>query len=117
MWIFLQINCELSSWEGAVRARDESGGRIDAVTDEEILYAYKLIDSTEGIFCEPASAASRAGVIKLCNEKLFRPDTHVVCTLTGSGFKDPDTVFRVAREPIKVDAGVKAVGKALEGIL
>jgi len=117
MWIFLQINCELSSWEGAVRARDESGGRIDAVTDEEILYAYKLIDSTEGIFCEPASAASRAGVIKLRNEKFFRPHTHVVCTLTGSGLKDPDTVFRVAREPIKVDAGVKAVEKALEGIL
>jgi threonine synthase len=87
------------------------------MTDEEILYAYKLIASTEGLFCEPASAASLAGVIKLFNEKFFRPNMHVVCTLTGSGLKDPDTVFRVAREPIKVDAEVAVVEKALEGIL
>ena len=87
------------------------------MTDDEILYAYRLIASTEGIFCEPASAASLAGVIKLFNEKFFRPHTHVVCTLTGSGLKDSDTVFRGAREPIKVDAAVKVVEKALEGIL
>lgn len=106
-----------ASWKGAVAARDESGGRIDAVTDEEILHAYKLIASTEGIFCEPASAASLAGVIKLHKEKFFRPRSHVVCTLTGSGLKDPDTVFKVTREPLKVDAVVAAVEKALEGIL
>jgi threonine synthase len=87
------------------------------MTVEEILYAYKLIASTEGIFCEPASAALLAGVVKLFNEKLFRPHTHVVCTLTGSGLKDPDTVFRVEGEPKKVNAEVKAVEKALEGIL
>jgi threonine synthase len=106
-----------ASWEGAVAARDDSGGRIDAVTDEEILYAYKLIASTEGIFCEPASAASLAGVMKLQKEKFFRPHAHVVCTLTGSGLKDSDTVLKVAKEPLRVDAKVSAVEKELEGIL
>ena len=106
-----------ASWKGAVAARDESGGRIDSVTDEDILKSYHLIASTEGIFCEPASAASLAGVIKLQKEKFFRPHAHVVCTLTGSGLKDPDTVFKVTREPIKVDAHVEAVEKALGGIL
>jgi threonine synthase len=71
----------------------------------------------EGIFCEPASAASRAGVIKLCNENFFRPHTYVVCTLTGSGPKDPDIVFRVARQPLKIDAEAKAVEKVLGGTL
>ncbi len=106
-----------ASWKGAVATRNESGGRIDAVTDEEILHTYKLIASAEGIFCEPASAASLAGVIKLHKEKFFRPRSHVVCTLTGSGLKDPDIVFKVTREPLKVDAVVAAVEKALEGIL
>jgi threonine synthase len=106
-----------ASWKAAVAARDESGGRIDAVTDEEILYAYKLIASAEGIFCEPASAASLAGIMKLQKERFFRPHEHVVCTLTGAGLKDPDTVFKVAKEPLKVDAHVSAVEKALEGIL
>ena len=106
-----------ASWKGAVAARDESGGRIDAVTDEEILNAYKLIPSTEGIFCEPASAASLAGVIKLYKENYFRPCATVVCTLTGSGLKDPDTVFRVSREPLKIKADVKAVEKAIKGII
>ncbi|MEW6417722.1 MAG: threonine synthase [Nitrospirota bacterium] len=106
-----------ASWKGAVAARDESGGRIDAVTDEEILNAYKLIASTEGIFCEPASAASLAGVIKLYKENYFRPGVSVVCTLTGSGLKDPDTVFKVSMEPLKVKADIRAVEKALEGII
>lgn len=106
-----------ASWKGAVAARDESGGRIDAVTDEEILNAYKLIASTEGIFCEPASAASLAGVIKLYKENYFRPRATVVCTLTGSGLKDPDTVFKVSREPLKIKADIKAVEKAIKGII
>jgi threonine synthase len=106
-----------ASWKGAVAARDESGGRIDAVTDEEILNAYKLIASTEGIFCEPASAASLAGVVKLYKENYFRPRATVVCTLTGSGLKDPDTVFKVSREPLKVKADIKAVEKAIKGII
>ncbi|MEW6676097.1 MAG: threonine synthase, partial [Nitrospirota bacterium] len=106
-----------ASWKGAVAARDESGGRIDAVTDREILNAYKLIASTEGIFCEPASAASLAGVIKLYKENYFRTGDSVVCTLTGSGLKDPDTVFKVSREPLKVKADIKAVEKIVEDII
>jgi len=106
-----------ASWKGAVAARDESGGRIDAVTDDEILNAYKLIASAEGIFCEPASAASLAGVIKLYKENYFRPGTAVVCTLTGNGLKDPDTVFKVSEEPLKVKADVSAVEKAIEGVI
>ncbi len=106
-----------ASWQGAIAARDESGGRIEAVTDEEILNAYKLIASVEGIFCEPASAASLAGVLKLYKQNYFKPHTTVVCTLTGNGLKDPDTVFKVSKEPLKVEADVKAVEKVLEGIL
>jgi len=106
-----------ASWKGAVSARDESGGRIDAVTDEEILNAYKLVASTEGIFCEPASAASVAGVIKLYKENYFRKRATVVCTLTGSGLKDPDTVFKVSGEPLKVNVDLTSVEKAIEGII
>ncbi|WP_333654221.1 threonine synthase [Dissulfurispira sp.] len=111
-----------ASWKTAVSARDESGGRIDAVTDEEILSAYKLIASTEGIFCEPASAASLAGVIKLYKEGYFEKaktdaDNAVVCTLTGHGLKDPDTVFKVTDGAIKVKADFNEVGKIIERIL
>lgn len=104
-----------ASWKGAVAARNESGGRIEAVTDNEILSAYKLIASVEGIFCEPASAASLAGVIKLYKENYFRPGVSVVCTLTGNGLKDPDIVFRVSKEPLKVKADIQSVEKAIEG--
>lgn len=106
-----------ASWKGAEAARDESGGRIDAVTDEEILRAYSLIASSEGIFCEPASAASIAGVIKSYKEGHINPGSVVVCTLTGNGLKDPDTVFRVAREPLKVSGEIEVVSKIVEGIL
>ena len=106
-----------ASWKGAVAARDESGGRIESVTDEEILKAYSLIASTEGIFCEPASAASLAGVIKLNKEGYFNAGDTVVCTLTGHGLKDPDTVFRVSKEPIKVKTDIGEVEKALKGII
>jgi threonine synthase len=106
-----------ASWKGAVAARDESGGRIEAVTDEEILAAYRLIASREGIFCEPASAASLAGVIKLYGQGYFSPGDSVVCTLTGHGLKDPDTVFRVAEEPLKIKADLRAVEEVIERIL
>lgn len=106
-----------ASWKGAVDARDESGGRIEAVTDEEILKAYSLIASTEGIFCEPASAASLAGVIKLNKEGYFKAGDTVVCTLTGHGLKDPDTVFRVSKEPMKVKTDIGEVERVLEGII
>ncbi len=106
-----------ASWKGALTARDESGGKIEAVTDKEILNAYNLIASSEGIFCEPASAASLAGVLKLYREKYFKAGDIVVCTLTGNGLKDAEIVFKVSREPLRVKANIKDVEKALEGIL
>ena len=89
------------SWQSALQAMHESKGLIDAVSDEEILYAYKLIASTEGIFCEPASAASVAGLIKLTREGYFKGGELVVCTLTGNGLKDPDTAIKVCQEPMQ----------------
>jgi len=79
-----------ASWAGAINARDESGGRIEAVTDEEILAAYRLAARQEGVFCEPASAAPIAGILKYRREL---PEGPVVCTLTGHGLKDPDTAI------------------------
>jgi threonine synthase len=81
-----------ASWEGAVAARDESGGLIETVTDEEILEAQRMIVQLEGIFCEPASAAGVAGVRRLAAEGRIGPDQTVVCVLTGHGLKDPDAV-------------------------
>lgn len=106
-----------ASWKGALGAVDESGGRIDSVTDEEILSAYRLVASREGIFCEPASGASLAGVIKLYNEGFFRDGERVVCTLTGHGLKDPDTVFRVTEEPVKIEADLRAVEDVIGKVL
>ncbi|MBI2867418.1 MAG: pyridoxal-phosphate dependent enzyme, partial [Chloroflexi bacterium] len=91
-----------ASWKGAEAARDESGGTIDSVTDEEIIEAYKVLASTEGIFVEPASAASVAGLMKLCRHGLHLKNSVTVCVLTGTGLKDPDTAARYA-EPRMVD--------------
>lgn len=104
-----------ASWKGAVAARDESGGVIDAVTDDEILEAYKYIASREGIFCEPASAASLAGVIKLSKQNYFSHDATIVCTLTGNGLKDPDNALKLSRPPVRVAADVMAVENILKG--
>ncbi len=104
-----------ASWQKAVRARDESGGVIEAVSDREILEAYRFIASKEGIFCEPASAASLAGVIKLSKKGYFKDGDTIVCTLTGNGLKDPDTALRVSEEPIRVRASVSAVEDLLRG--
>jgi threonine synthase len=84
-----------ASWNGAVRARDESGGSITAVTDEEILDAYKFLAQCEGVFCEPASAASVAGLRKLARAATTKPK-QVVCVLTGNGMKDPDRAIALA---------------------
>jgi threonine synthase len=81
-----------ASWDGAVAARDESGGEIGSVTDDEILDTQRLIVQKEGVFCEPASAASVAGVRKLAGEGRVSRDETVVCVLTGHGLKDPDAV-------------------------
>jgi threonine synthase len=79
-----------ASWQSALKARDESGGVIDSVTDEEITWAYRYIAENEGVFAEPASCASVAGLIKLAKKKYFKKSSVIVLTLTGSGLKDPD---------------------------
>jgi threonine synthase len=93
-----------ASWEGAIAARDASGGLIDAVTDAEILDAYRLLAATEGCFVEPASAASVAGLLKAAAAGLVRRGETVVCTLTGHGLKDPDRAIREVE-----------LGRAVEG--
>jgi len=85
-----------ASWKQAVAARDESGGRIETVTDDEILAAYHDLAATEGIFCEPASAASLAGIRKLAAAGRVDRAATVVCVLTGHGLKDPGTAERTA---------------------
>lgn len=89
-----------ASWKQAVQARDESGGMIDMAADEEILSAQRLTASTEGIFCEPASASSVAGLRKLVAKNYFTEKDVVVCTLTGNGLKDPDTASRGITPPL-----------------
>ncbi len=81
-----------ASWKGAIVARDESGGLIEAVSDDEILAAQRDVASLEGIFCEPASAAGVAGVRRLAREGRMHRSELVVCVLTGHGLKDPDIV-------------------------
>ncbi len=78
-----------ASWQKAVAARDQSGGIIDSVTDGEILAAYKLMASKEGIFGEPASSASLAGLIKMVRQGTNLKSKKVVCIITGTGLKDP----------------------------
>jgi threonine synthase len=102
-----------ASWKTAVAARDESGGVIDMVTDDEILEAYKLVAATEGIFCEPASAASIAGVIKLNKAGYYKGSPRIVCTLTGHGLKDPDTAIKVSKKPLSVKGTLDEVVKIL----
>lgn len=106
-----------ASWQAAVKAMEESKGKIDSVTDEEILFAYSLIARSEGIFCEPASAASLAGVIKFYDAGMLKPGDSVVCTLTGHGLKDPDTVFKVSEPALKVDADFNSVENIITGII
>lgn len=104
-----------ASWKGAVQARDESGGLIDSVTDEEISWAYRFIAEKEGVFSEPASAASVAGVRKLARKNYFKDleGTTIVCTLTGSGLKDPDFALSFDDRPELIEPRLEAVMKAI----
>ena len=102
-----------ASWKQAEQARDESGGIIDMVTDEEILNAYKLLADKEGLFVEPASAASVAGLLKLSKKSLFKRGTKIVCILTGHGLKDPDRVLKTIKEPKVIAAELEAVLKEI----
>jgi threonine synthase len=103
-----------ASWDGALKTREESGGTIDMVSDEEIIYAYNLLASKEGVFCEPASAASLAGAIKMKKQEVLADGDTIVCTLTGHGLKDPDIAIDVSEEPIKVSANLDEVLKAMD---
>ena len=102
-----------ASWEKAIAARDESGGRIEAVTDDEILVAYRDLARLEGVFCEPASAASVAGVRKMAAQGALDPDATVVAVLTGHGLKDPHTAEREVPGVIEAAPTLGAVAVAL----
>ena len=102
-----------ASADKALRARDESGGRIDAVTDQEIWDAYRDLARYEGVFCEPASAASVAGVRKLVAQGAIDPGGTIVAVLTGHGLKDPDTAASLAQPLISAQASSDAVRTAL----
>ncbi|GFR38346.1 threonine synthase [Insulibacter thermoxylanivorax] len=108
-----------ASWKSAVQAAEESKGQINYVTDEEILDAYKQIAAKEGIFAEPASAASIAGVMKLHREGYFQGGETIVCVLTGHGLKDPNNAIdAVKSDPIVVpdtEAAVMEAIRKLEG--
>src|SRR5574344_303681 len=90
-----------ASWTKAEAARDESNGMINFVTDEEIVKAYKLIASTEGVFAEPASAASVAGLIQAHKKGIVKEGSDIVCVLTGNGLKDPDNAIKFANAEVK----------------
>ncbi|NLE65663.1 MAG: threonine synthase [Elusimicrobia bacterium] len=104
-----------ASWKQAVAARDGSKGLIDLVTDEEILSAYQVLASGDGVFCEPASAASVAGILKLTAQGFFKKSAgaSVVCTLTGHGLKDPKTAMGRVKEPTVIKADLKAILKEI----
>ena len=103
-----------ASWKGALGARDESGGIIDMVSDEEILDAYRALASREGIFCEPASAASFAGLKKLCAQGLGLAGERVVCIITGTGLKDPELAAQSPQsESIEVSPDLEELEAAL----
>lgn len=88
-----------ASWKFAEAARDESNGMINFVTDEEIVKAYKLIASSEGVLAEPASAASVAGLIKVKDQ--VKEGSKIVCILTGNGLKDPDNAIKYSNSDVK----------------
>ena len=108
-----------ASWKQAEAARDESGGMIDMVSDAKMLEAYELLAAEDGVFCEPASAASVAGLIKLVKKGFFRRTkdvgrrTKIVCVLTGHGLKDPDRAIKTVKPPKAVKPQLKAVLKEI----
>ena len=105
-----------ANWAGAVAARDESGGTVDAVTDSEILEAYGLLPSMEGIFCEPASAAGVAGLIKQARAGADFSSATVVCIITGTGLKDtPMAEQLVTRPPETAPPDVREVARVIAG--
>jgi threonine synthase len=102
-----------ASWNLAIQARDESGGMIDAVSDDDILAAHRLLSSREGVFVEPASAAGVAGLLQARRRGLLEQGQIVVVTLTGHGLKDAEWAVRLAPEALQVPADPAAVADAL----
>jgi threonine synthase len=102
-----------ASWKTAISARDESGGTIDAVTDDEIIAAYNRLAREEGIFCEPASAACVAGMLKKAASGKSYSGQTVVCIITGSGLKDPETALETEPTIHHVPADLDAIERAM----
>lgn len=103
-----------ASWQGALAAMKDSGGRIDKVTDEEILAAYRLVAKTEGIFVEPACAAPLAGLIRCVREKSIPAGSVITATMTGHGLKDPDTAMEQSEfKPTVVPATFDEVSRVI----
>jgi threonine synthase len=103
-----------ASWKGAVAARDESGGAIEAITDDDILAAYRLLARTEGVFAEPASAISVAGALRLGAAGRLRAGDVLVLTLTGHGLKDPDTAIANSEAAISIPPDLARLSDVLE---
>jgi len=102
-----------ASWKMALATREESKGLIDSVTDDEILEAYRLLSGREGVFAEPAAAASVAGLIKCAKNGKLKKGQTIVCTLTGHGLKDPDTATKMKGLPAPVKPDKEVVLKAI----
>ena len=102
-----------ANWERAIAVREASQGQFHALTDEEILAAYQILASEEGIFCEPASAASVAGMLKVKDQ--IPNGATVVCVLTGNGLKDPDTAIKYSQSSFKqgIEPNLTAVAEAM----
>lgn len=103
-----------ASWQEALAARDQSGGRIEAVSDQEILAAYRLIAGREGIFCEPSSAAGLAGLLKAKAAGQLPKDKKIVITVTGNGLKDVQWALDGAPQPIVIPVSVAKAAEVLE---
>jgi threonine synthase len=101
------------SWKKALNAIRESHGTAETVTDTEILNAQKMLARIEGLFVEPASASSIAGLIKLVENVTIDKDERIVCVTTGHGLKDPDTAVKMSEKPVEVDAEITAIEEAL----
>ena len=102
-----------ASWKLATNARDESGGLIDAVTDEQIIAAWRDLARLEGVFCEPASAAGVAGLGMLITQGRADPDARYVAVLTGHGLKDPGLAVEQFSTPQPVPSDMEAILKWL----
>ncbi|MFZ9353570.1 MAG: threonine synthase [Candidatus Nanopelagicales bacterium] len=102
-----------ASWQQALNAKEESKGRIDKVTDEQILKSYHLLAEKEGVFVEPSSAAGVAGLLMLKEKNELPKDKVIVITVTGNGLKDPHWALEGAKDPIKVSVDAKSAASAL----